>query len=176
MRGGKISPDIEPDDHALGKSRGGFSTKLHLVCDGKGLPLAVELSAGQRHESVFMTAALDAVRIPQPLGPSRKRPDALAGDKGYSYAHLREWLRQRKIRATIPEREDQKKRREAKGSAGGRPPAFDREAYRKRNIIERLVGWLKEFRRIAMRFEKLALRYAAMIKLAMFRLCVRQHF
>jgi transposase len=176
VRGGKISPPAEPADHALGRSRGGFSTKIHLVCDSAGLPLAVALSAGQRHESVFLSTALDAVRVPQEVGRPRQRPDTVAGDKGYSYRRVREWLRRKSIRAVIPEREDQKKNRRKKGSAGGRPPKFDRESYRKRNIVERVVGWLKECRRIAMRFEKLAVNYAAMIKLAMIRLIVRHRF
>jgi transposase len=65
---GENRPPGEPADHALGRSRGGFTTKLHLVTDGHGLPLAVALSAGQAHESVHATRVLDAVRVP------RRRP------------------------------------------------------------------------------------------------------
>lgn len=57
----------------------------------------------------------------------------------------------------------------------GEDPTFDREAYHGRNVIERLVGWLKECRRVATRFEKLALNYLAMLKWAMVRRCLRLH-
>jgi len=104
---------------------------------------------------------MDAVRIPQELGRPRQRPQRLAGDKGYSYPGVRRWLRQHKIEAIIPQRSDQIEYHK------GRPLNFDREAYRRRNVIERCVGWLKEFRRLATRYEKLALNFLAMVKLAM---------
>jgi hypothetical protein len=55
----------ERSDEALGRSKGGFTTKIHLVCDGKGRPLGFSLSPGQRHDSTQMEAALDAVRVPR---------------------------------------------------------------------------------------------------------------
>jgi transposase len=70
-------------------------------------------------------------------------------------------LREHGIGAVIPERQDQKKNRR------GRPPSFDPKAYRRRCVIEQCVGWLKECRRIATRFEKLALNFLTMLKLAM---------
>ena len=76
----------EPADHALGRSRGGFGSKIHLVCDGKGLPMAVTVTAGQRHESTQFEAVMGQVRVPRPKGRPRRRPRKLAGDKGYSYA------------------------------------------------------------------------------------------
>ena len=104
---------------------------------------------------------LDAIRIPRSVGRPRQRPHALAGDKGYSYQRVRAWLRKKGIRAVIPQRKDQIR------SHKGRPLSFRREDYRKRNVIERAVGWLKERRRIATRYEKLALRFRAMLHLAM---------
>jgi transposase len=160
----------EPQDHALGRSRGGFGTKIHLVSDGGGLPLAVELSAGQAHESRFATDVLDAVRIKQPTGRPRQRPDRVAGDKGYSYTHIRAWLRAKHIKVVIPERKDQQERR---ASRPGRPLSFDRQAYRRRNVVERCVGWLKEARRVATRYEKLAVHYLGVLKLAMIRKYLR---
>lgn len=130
------------------------------MADGAGLPLAVEITAGQCHESKSFELVMDAVRIPQPIGRPRCRPRRMAGDKGYSYRRIRAWLRQHCIGAVIPERADQQRRRR------GRPPAFDPRAYRRRNVVERCIGWLKECRRIATRFEKLALNYVAMLKLA----------
>ena len=151
----------EPSDHALGRSRGGFSTKLHLLTDGNGIPLVAVLTPGQRHESTQFENVMNAIRIPQPRGRPRTRPNGLAGDKAYSVRWIREWLRQHSIKAVIPQRSDQVERHV------GRPLEFDREAYRRRNVIERCIGWLKECRRIATRYEKLAVNFLAMIKVAM---------
>lgn len=131
------------------------------------MPLAVVLSAGQAHESRYVAQALDAVDIPRRTpGRPRRRPAALAGDKGYSYPTIRAWLRQRRIRAVIPERSDQVRQRQRRP---GRRPVFDREAYRRRHVIENAVGWLKEARGIATRFEKLAVHYLALLKLGIIR-------
>jgi transposase len=157
-RGLKKKVDGEPADHALGRSRGGFGTKIHLACDGNGLPLAVELSAGQRHECRYAEPVLQAVRIGR-----RTRPKAVAGDKGYSYARVRAYLRRRKIKAVIPTRKDQRRR-----------PGFDKEAYRRRNVVERCVNWLKESRALATRFDKLAVNYLATVKLAILQRYLRK--
>jgi transposase len=151
----------EPADHALGRSRGGYGSKIHLVTDGRGTPLAVEVTAGQRHESTRFESVLTAVRVPRPVGRPRSRPNRVAGDKGYSYDRIRRWLRRRGIKAVIPQRSDQRARHR------GRPLAFDKDAYRRRHVIECCIGWLKECRAVATRFEKLARHYLAMVKLAM---------
>ncbi len=162
----------EPRDHALGRSRGGFTTKLHLVTDGTGLPLAVALSAGQAHESRYVEQVLDAVHIPRRRGGRRRqRPRARAGDKGYSYAHIRRWLRAHHVRAVIPERRDQVRQRAHRPV---RKPAFDRVAYRQRHVIENCVGWLKEARGVATRFEKLAIHYLGVLKLGIIRKLLRR--
>jgi transposase len=131
-----------------------------MVTDGKGLPLAVEVTAGQRHESTQFEELMDAVRIKQPRGRPRQRPAAIAGDKGYRYPHIRQWLRSHGVRAVIPMRSNQRAR------PRGHAHLFDRDAYRRRSIIECCIGWLKECRRIATRFEKLAINFLAMIKVA----------
>ena len=135
-----------------------------MVTDAHGLPLAVELTAGQAQECKHFDEVLNAIRIPRSAGRPRQRPNALAGDKGYSFTHVRRWLRRHGIRAVIPQRIDQLRTHE------GRPLSFDREQYRRRNVIERAVGWLKERRRIATRFEKLALRFLAMLQIAIVEL------
>ena len=122
--------------------------------------MAAELSAGQRHEAPLFEQTMNAVRVPRPIGRPRQRPDALAGDRAYDSREIRQWLRDRDIQATIPERRGKKAR-------PGRPLRFDKERYKRRNVVERCVGWLKECRRIVTRFEKKALHYLAMIKLAM---------
>jgi transposase len=126
----------------------------------------VVLTAGQRHECTQLEPVLDAIRVPQRRGRPRKRPDRLLGDKGYSYARCRRALRRRGIPHTIPERRDQRQRRAAKGAAGGRPPQFDRAAYRRRSIAERCINRLKQWRGLATRYEKRALNYRAMVILA----------
>jgi transposase len=146
----------EPTDHALGRSRGGYGSKIHLVCDGRGLPMAVTVTAGQRHESTQFEAVMGQVRVPRPVGRPRCRPRKLAGDKGFSYPRIRRELRRRGIKAVIPTRKDQR-----------RLPRFDKATYRRRIVVERCIGWLKESRRLATRFEKLAENFLAMVKLAM---------
>lgn len=140
----------------LGYSRGGFGSKLHLICDGRGTPLAAVLTPGQAHESKSAEALLDAVRVGR-----RKRPKRVAGDKGYSYSSVRRMLRARRIAPLIPTRTDQPA-----------DPSFDREAYKRRNVVERLAGWLKERRRLCTRFEKRADSYLAMVKLAFVTKCM----
>ena len=131
------------------------------------MPLAVALSAGQAHESRYVAPVLDAVRIPRRTpGRPRRRPHTVAGDKGYSYPHIRQWLRRHRIGAVIPERRDQAKRR---AHRPGRKAAFDRRAYRRRHVIENCVGRLKEARRVATRYEKLAIHYLAVLHLGIIR-------
>jgi transposase len=133
------------------------------VVDSHGIPLSAVVSAGERNESKFVEPALQAVRLMR-RGSRRAyaKPRRLAGDKGYSFTTVRSYLRRRGIQAVIPTRKDQKPN-----------PRFNRRTYRRRNIIERLVGWLKENRRLATRFEKLAVNYLAMVKLAMIQRCLR---
>lgn len=167
-----LVPD-EPADHALGRSRGGVGTKIHLVTDGKGLPLAVEVSPGQAHESKYVEPVLNAVRIGRAAGgPPRQRPTAVAGDKGYSYPGVRAWLRAHHIRPVIPERDDQQRQR---AHRPGRKPAFDRDAYRRRNVVERAGGLLKEARAIATRFDKLATQYRATVMLGILEVYLHGH-
>ena len=104
-----------------------------------------------------------SVSVPRQRGRPRWRPESLAGDKAYSSPGFRRWLRAHCIRAVIPQRSDERRRHR------GRPLAFDRDDYRRRNVIERCIGWLKENRRVATRYEKLAMNYLGMLKLAMIR-------
>lgn len=147
----------------MGRSRGGWGTKLHLLTDGTGLPLAVKLSAGQAHEAPYAESLLDSVRVRRPSGAVRRRPERVAGDKGYSYDHIRQWLRQHHIKVVIPERSDQLARRR------GRRSGLDASQYGRRNVVERCVGWLKQARAVATRFEKLAVHYIGTLKLAIIR-------
>lgn len=126
------------------------------MTDGNGIPLGALVTAGQSHESTSFAMLMDTVKIGR-----RRRPDAVAGDKGYSYRSVRTWLAQRGIKAVIPTRSNQ------------RPLKLDRELYRGRNVVERCIGWLKCCRRIGTRYEKLASHFLAMVKLAMIQRCLR---
>ena len=103
---------------------------------------------------------MNQIAIPQPVGRPRKRPKRLAGDKAYRAKGVRDWLWKYGIKPVIPSKENEREK-------PGPTPQFDREAYKRRSIIENCVGWLKECRRIATRFEKLAVNYLGMLKLAM---------
>jgi len=144
----------EPPDHALGRSRGGWGTKLHLLCDRRGLPLGFFLTAGQKSECHAFAPLMGRVAAERVLCA----PSKVVGDRAYSFWPVLRWLRRRRILPVIPRRRDQHSRRLRR--------ALDRRAYRKRNIIERLVGWLKHRRRLATRFEKFATRFGAMIRMA----------
>jgi len=130
------------------------------VTDGRGVPLAVRVSAGQAHESKSFEAVVEAVPI-----RAGEWPTSLAGDKGYSYPRIRSWLQERGVADVIARRSNQR--------VEGDEDAFDRATYRRRNVVERCVGWLKECRRVATRFEKLAVNYLAMLKLAMLQRYLR---
>lgn len=132
------------------------------MVDAHGLVLTVEVTAGQVHDSTRLESLLDPARV-RHLGRPRRRPRRLGGDKGYSYPRVRHWLDDHGIEPLIPLRDDQRARHP-------RPlPAFDKRAYRRRSIIEQVIGWLKESRRIGTRYEKLAVNYLAMLHLAIIR-------
>jgi transposase len=126
-----------------------------LICDGEGTPIAVSVSPGQEHETKqFVLLMEEATAWPE-------QPEKLAGDKGYSADWIRDWLKERGIKPVIPYKRNEK----------GHKKKFDSKSYRKRNIIERCVGSLKWFRRVATRYEKLAVNYVGMVTLAIiFRL------
>jgi transposase len=120
------------------------------------------VTPGQRHGSTQLRGLLDGVRVACPAGwpdRPRKRPEHLLADRGYSFEGCRELLCKRGIPHTIPERKDQRERR-------ARRPSFDREAYRRRNVVERCVGRLKQWRSVATRYEKRAVNYGAMVVIA----------
>jgi transposase len=127
----------EPAGHALGRSRGGLTTKVHLACEQRQKPLSIVITAGQRHDSPQFQAVLENIRVPRPgPGRPRTRPDRVLADKAYGSRGNRAYLRRRGIRCTIPEKADQARHRKARGRRGGRPPAFSKEIYKQRHAVE----------------------------------------
>jgi len=126
----------------------------------------VVVTTGERHGSTQLERLLDEVHVPRSEGlpgRPRKRPAHLIADRGYSFEGCRKLLRKRGISHTIPERKDQRERRTGRP---GRRPGFDREAYRRRNVVERCVGRLKQWPSVATRYEKRAVNYRAMVVIA----------
>ena len=122
---------------------------------------------GQRHESQGLERVLDAVRVPRTgRGRPRKRPARLLCDRGFTGKPCRHLLRRRGIKALIPARETERTGRQKKGRKGGRPYLFDKELYRLRSWAERGFNRLKQFRRVATRYDKRADVYLAFATLA----------
>jgi len=122
--------------------------------------LHFHLTAGQTHESTVVDtvlAGLDA-KVVDGEGEPVAWPLALAGDKGYRADWIDTYLLELGIRPVIPSKENEDR--------SVRMVEFDSEAYRKRNIVERLIGWLKEARRVFSRFEKTAKNFGGIIKMA----------
>lgn len=94
---------------ALGHSKGGFSTKIHLRCDGKGLPITFLLTVRERHETVVFEQLMKQGAVKR-SGSSRPRlrPHRVVGNKGYSSSVIRRYLRCRGIRLTIPPKDNEK--------------------------------------------------------------------
>lgn len=152
----------EPADHGIGRSRGGWTTKTHLATEGRSRMMAVLTGPGQGHDSPMFGPLLDGIRVPR-IGPGapRRNPDEVRADKAYTSRANRELLRRRGIKSVIPEKSNQVAARKKKGSAGGRPPAFDVDSYKGRNVVERAFNKAKRWRAIATRYDKLAIVYRA---------------
>ncbi|WEH31865.1 IS5 family transposase [Streptomyces sp. AM 3-1-1] len=153
---------------AIGRSRGGLTTKIHLACDGKGRPLAFTLTAGNVNDCTQFEAVMAGIRVNGPgPGRPRTRPERVAADKGYSSRKIRAYLRRRGIKSAIPERLDQINGRLSRGESLCH---LDRAAYRRRNLVERCFNKLKQNKALATRYDKRARHYQALVALACLRL------
>lgn len=132
------------DDQCLGRSRGGFGTKIHLAVESLGLPLEIRLSPGQDADITHAEALL-----------GDHRPEAVLGDKGYDSDAFATAVEDRGAEAVIPPRANRKAPRE-----------YDAVVYKERNKVERCINRLKQFRRVATRYEKTARNFLGMVLFA----------
>jgi transposase len=131
-------------EQSLGRSRGGFSTKLHLATDALGNALRFILTGGERH---------DITQATQLIGDFSA--EYVIADKGYDSAAFVLRLKEQNTEAVIPSRSNHKVQRE-----------IDKHLYKERHLIENQIGKLKQFRRVFSRFDKLAKNYLSFIYFA----------
>ena len=160
--GGSKKTSVDAKENALGRSRGGYSSKLHLACDEEGIPVGIVVTPGQINEPTVFHQLMAAV--PFSLHRHANRPEALAGDKAYVAGYIFRWLDKLGIENVIPNRKNENKN-----------PTFCKRTYRMRNVVERLIGFMKQFRRIATRYDKTIESYLSMIYLAFTRIILRKH-
>lgn len=116
------------------------------------------LTPGERHDTVAFEELMESGAVKRVgRGKPRRKPRRVVGDKSYACRRIRLYLRRRGIRYTIPHKENE---------VHGRKAKFDKELYKLRNIVERLFNRLKQFRRIATRYEKRGQNYKAMLTIA----------
>ena len=116
---------------AIGRTKGGLNSKLHLVCDGAGRSVHLHLTAGNR---------ADITQARQCLKPYVAKDATVIADRDYDANHLRDWLTELKAIPCIPPRKNRKV-----------PFEYDMELYKTRNIVERMFNRLKEWRQLSLR-------------------------
>lgn len=135
----------------MGRSRGGLSTKIHAAGDALGLPLRLIGSAGQRNDIAFAHELVDGLEA-----------EAMIADKGYDADHLCDRLVQTGAKVVIPPKRNRKVQR-----------PYDVQLYKERNLIERFFNKLKQFRRVATRYDKLLANFMGFVKLAAIAIWLR---
>ena len=139
------------EHQALGRTKGGLNTKIHAVVDRRGTPASLFLSAG--NEADISHAQTVVRHVPA---------SALVGDKGYDSDAFRDWLRAEGITPCIPPRSNRKS-----------PERYSRQSYRRRHLVENFFERIKNFRRVATRYDKLALTYMGFVHLGVALLWLR---
>jgi transposase len=137
VRGRRVKKSGGQESQALGRSRGGFSTKIHIAVDALGNPLRLILTAGQRHDSPQASALIEGYE-----------PQALIADKGYDSDALLQAVTAKGIEAVIPPKKNRTQMRD-----------YDPYLYRERHLVECFIGKIKQYRRVFSRFEKLSKNY-----------------
>lgn len=146
------APSGDAAAEALGRSQGGFSTKVHLRAEGGGNLITLVLTPGQQHEATVFAPLMEQGAVKRTgRGRPKRRPHRVAGDKAYSSGTIRQYLRRHGIRVTIPRKQNEH-----------RTGPFNRALYRLRARVECLINRLKQYRRLATRYDKCAVNYHAM--------------
>ncbi len=131
-------------NQALGRSRGGFTTKIHALCDALGNPVRFILTGGERHDCTQALALIEGLK-----------PEAVLADKGYDADYIVEAVKNMDAMAVIPPKSNRILQR-----------VYDRDLYKERNLIERMFGKLKQFRRVATRYEKTKIAFMGFLHIA----------
>ena len=129
-------------DEALGRSRGGLSTKVHMVTDAKGQPIRFSLTGGQAHDAPQAIPLLDGIKA-----------DFVLADKGYD--SILNFIHEQGAIAVIPPKSNRKIQRE-----------YDRELYKQRNLVERAFNKLKHWRRVATRYDRRSIHFLSALHIA----------
>lgn len=146
------SKKSDGESEALGRSRGGFSSKINVVCDALGNPLVFTVVPGQRHEITQAELLLKYCRL---TDEQRAAVKAVLGDKGYDSNDFVEQITCIEAQAVIPSRKSRKE-----------PRAYDSQLYKERNKVERFFNRIKHYRRIATRYEKAVRNYESFLHIA----------
>jgi putative transposase len=131
------------DSQGLGRSRGGFSTKIHVAVDGEGQPVKLHLTEGERHDVTCAEILFEGLES-----------EHVIADKGYDSDPLRQRIRSAGAKPVIPSRRNCRTRR------------YDRQRYKLRNVVKRFINRLKQYRRVATRYDKLAATFLGFVQLA----------
>jgi transposase len=134
------------EEHVIGKSRGGATSKIHMAADAHGNPVDFTVIEGEVHDAKAAPELIDKIQL----------AENIIADKGYDSETIREQVRQAKMNPVIPRKSNSTKHN----------PEFDAHLYKQRHLVENLFARLKHFRSIATRFEKLARNFKAILFLA----------
>lgn len=145
-----LTPAQRAAQEKLGRSRGGLTTKPILRIDGHGRLRALHIVSGHQHESPHFETLMEQASMQGRTGRPRIRPERVVADKAYNASRIRTWCHRHHVRVTIPRRQNERRR-----------GPFDKESYRKRNLVERKIGRFKEFRGLATRYDKTVASYEA---------------
>jgi transposase len=151
----------------VGKTKVGKGSKVMVVADGQGLPIGLYVDSARPHESQLVAATLATVRVPQRRGRPRTRPKELVADKAYDSQTFRRYLRRRGIKPTIPPVGRRSRKRPKRGR-----PIHTGPGYRQRWKVERCFGWMDNYRRLVVRYERIVEHYRAFCLIAIILWCV----
>jgi transposase len=151
----------------VGQTKVGKGSKVMIIADGQGLPIGLHVDSARPHESRLAETTLATVRVPRPRGRPRTRPKELVADKAYDSREFRRYLRRRGIKPTIPTFARRARQRPKRGR-----PIRTGPNYRHRWKVERCFGWMDNYRRLVVRYERSVDHYKAFCLIAILLWCV----